>query len=57
MDQMPISLCSSCGSIRSLGYSQMFAGEGMTEIKSGSIDEIQNWAYLMFVFTPKYFAN
>ncbi|MEN8230841.1 MAG: alginate export family protein [Bacteroidota bacterium] len=40
-----------------LGYSQMFAGEGMTEIKSGSIDEIQNWAYLMFVFTPKFLVN
>jgi len=40
-----------------LGYSQMFAGEGMTEIKSGSLDETHNWTYLMFVFTPKYFGD
>ena len=37
-----------------LGYSQMFAGDGMADIKTGSIDETSNWAYLMFVFTPKY---
>ncbi len=36
------------------GYSQMFAGEGMADIKTGSIDETSNWTYLMFVFTPKY---
>ena len=40
-----------------LGYSQMFAGDGMAEIKSGSSDETHNWAYLMFVFTPKYLVN
>lgn len=37
-----------------VGYSHMFAGAGMVDIKSGSIDETSNWAYLMFVFTPKY---
>ncbi len=40
-----------------LGYSQMFAGEGMTEIKGGSSDTSHNWGYLMFVFTPKYLVN
>lgn len=37
-----------------LGYSHMFAGEGMADVKTGSIDETSNWGYLMFVFTPKY---
>lgn len=40
-----------------VGYSQMFAGDGMLDIKGGSLDEIQNWAYLMFGFTPKFIKN
>jgi hypothetical protein len=40
-----------------IGYSQMFASEGMAEIKSGSIEETSNWAYLMFTFSPQYFKN
>lgn len=39
------------------GYSHMFAADGMLEIKGGSLDEIHNWAYLMFAFTPKFFEN
>ena len=37
-----------------LGYSQMFAGDDMADIKTGSVDATSNWAYVMFVFTPKY---
>ena len=40
-----------------LGYSHMFAADGMLEIKGGSLDETHNWAYLMFAFTPKFFEN
>ncbi len=35
------------------GYSQMFSTETMEVLKGGSGNGIQNWAWLMFVFTPK----
>jgi len=34
------------------GYSQMFASETMAVLKDGSGNGIQNWAWLMFVFSP-----
>lgn len=35
-----------------IGYSQLFASEGMAAIRTGSLKEVHNWAYLMFSFTP-----
>jgi hypothetical protein len=39
----------------SAGYSQMFATETMQEIKGGDQQDIQNWGWLMFTFTPEFF--
>ncbi len=36
-----------------LGYSQMFASQGMTAIKAGQVDGMHNWGYVMFSFTPE----
>ncbi len=35
------------------GYSQMLPTETMVVLKGGSKNEFHNWAWLMFVFTPK----
>lgn len=40
-----------------LGYSHMFASQTMERIKSGSKDEINNWAWLMVVIKPVLFRN
>ena len=40
-----------------LGYSQMFASDGMYELKGITEDaasDIQNWGWAMLVFKPKF---
>ena len=37
-----------------VGYSQFFASEAFSQIRTGDITETHNWAYLMFSFTPKF---
>jgi hypothetical protein len=36
------------------GYSQLFASNSMQTLKGGDKDEIQNWGWLMLVFTPDF---
>ncbi len=39
------------------GYSQMFASDTMELLKSGDKSEMQNWAWVMVVFKPKFFSS
>ncbi len=39
------------------GYSHLFASESMLAIKGGDNTAIQNWAYVMLSFTPKFFTS
>lgn len=36
------------------GYSQMFGNHTMEHLKGGSYEEMTNWAYIMFTFTPQF---
>jgi len=39
------------------GYSHLFASESMQALKGGDNTAIQNWAYVMLSFTPKFFTS
>lgn len=39
------------------GYSQMFATDSMELLKGGDASEMQNWAWLMIVLKPTFFAS
>ncbi len=39
------------------GYSQMFASDSMVLLKGGNKSEIQNWAWAMIAFKPKFFSS
>jgi hypothetical protein len=41
----------------SAGYSQMFGTETLQAIKGGNYQNTQNWAWLMFTFTPTFFKS
>jgi len=42
------------GVVIKAGYSQMFASDSMEILKGGDKTELQNWAWVMLVFKPKF---
>ncbi len=40
-----------------LGYSQLFGSESLEFIKGGDRKQINNWAWAMFTFKPKFFTS